>query len=78
MNGVAVHGWCHYWWGNSGDEMYGGIHRSSYHPWIFLPSINVRGPPVECIIYISLIEELKYIVKIKIRGEGFIYIDKLD
>ncbi len=47
----AIHGWNMPLVGENRDEMYGGIYGSSCHPWISLPSMDGRGPPVECITY---------------------------
>ena len=53
MDGDDIHGWQVPLVVKSHDEMYNGIYGSSCHPWIFLPSMDGRGPPVECIMYMN-------------------------
>ena len=47
----AIHGWNMPLVVENRDEMYGRIHGRSCHPWMFLPSMDRMGLPMECIIY---------------------------
>ena len=49
----AIHGWNMPLVVENRDEMYGRIHGRSCHPWMFLPSMDRMGLPMECIISTS-------------------------